>query len=94
MRPSRLWLVTPVLVLFAGAASGNDELIKLSKDPNQWVMPSGDYANTRYSTLNQIPRTTSKTFTRCGLFDRSIARARGGAAGYWRCYVHLNPVPQ
>ena len=46
MRLSRLWLATTGLALFAGAASANDELSNLSKDPNQWVMPSGDYANT------------------------------------------------
>ena len=52
MISSRLWFMALALALFAGAANANDELIKLSKDPNQWVMPSGDYANTRYSTLN------------------------------------------
>ena len=26
----------------------------MEKDPNQWVMPTGNYANHRYSTLNQI----------------------------------------
>ena len=38
----------------AGAASANDELIKMSQNPKDWVMPAGDYANTRYSKLNQI----------------------------------------
>src|SRR4029077_13061121 len=41
MKLSRWWALAPVVALFAGAASANDELIKLSKDPNQWVMPSG-----------------------------------------------------
>ncbi len=40
--------------LAAGAASANDELNKMSQDPKGWVMPAGDYANTRYSKLNQI----------------------------------------
>ena len=43
------------LALFvAGPLHANDELIKMSRDPNQWVMPTGDYANHRYSELKQI----------------------------------------
>ena len=37
-----------------GAAVANDDLIKMSQNPKDWVMPTGDYANTRYSKLNQI----------------------------------------
>ena len=44
-----------VAALFtAGYATANDELTKLSADPNQWVMPAGNFANTRYSELKQI----------------------------------------
>lgn len=35
-------------------AKANDELIKLEKEPGQWVMQNKNYANTRYSELNQI----------------------------------------
>src|ERR1041384_170192 len=38
----------------AGAVSANDELNKMAQNPKDWVMPAGDYANTRYSKLNQI----------------------------------------
>src|ERR1700687_4857096 len=38
----------------AGAANANDELNKMSQNPKDWVMPTGDYANTRYSKLKQI----------------------------------------
>ncbi|OAF12954.1 methanol dehydrogenase [Bradyrhizobium centrolobii] len=40
--------------LAVGSASANDELIKMSQNPKDWVMPTGDYANSRYSKLNQI----------------------------------------
>jgi PQQ-dependent dehydrogenase (methanol/ethanol family) len=40
--------------LAVGSASANDELMKMSQNPKDWVMPAGDYANTRYSKLNQI----------------------------------------
>src|SRR6266700_702691 len=39
--------------LAAGAASANEELNKMSQDPKGWVMPAGDYANPRYSKLNE-----------------------------------------
>ncbi len=78
MRSSRFWLMTPVLVLFAGAASGNDELIKLSKDPNQWVMPSGDYANTRYSALNQITKDNVKNLRPLWTFSTGVLRGHEG----------------
>jgi len=38
----------------ATAASANSQLEKMSQNPNQWVMPAGNYANTRYSELKQI----------------------------------------
>src|SRR5262249_32797679 len=41
-------------LLAAGAASANDELARLSQDAKQWVMQAGNFATTRYSTLNQI----------------------------------------
>ena len=38
----------------AGYAVANDDLMKMSADPNQWVMPAGNFANTRFSELKQI----------------------------------------
>src|SRR3978361_1878050 len=43
-----------VATFVAGAANANDALNKMSQDPKGWVMPAGDYANTRYSKLNQV----------------------------------------
>jgi PQQ-dependent dehydrogenase (methanol/ethanol family) len=40
--------------LISTPASANDELLKLEKDSNQWVSPTGNYANHRYSELDQI----------------------------------------
>jgi PQQ-dependent dehydrogenase (methanol/ethanol family) len=78
MRSSGLWLMTPVFVLLAGTASSNDELIRLSKDPNQWVMPSGDYANTRYSTLNQITKDNVKNLRPLWTFSTGVLRGHEG----------------
>jgi PQQ-dependent dehydrogenase (methanol/ethanol family) len=41
-------------VLAGGPTQANDELTKMSQNPKDWVMPTGDYANHRYSKLNQI----------------------------------------
>lgn len=38
----------------SGVALANDEVMKMAQNPKDWVMPAGDYANTRYSKLNQI----------------------------------------
>jgi hypothetical protein len=38
-------------VFAASAAFGSEELAKMSQDPKQWVMPAGNFANTRYSAL-------------------------------------------
>ena len=35
-------------------AIANDDVLKQSKDPNQWALQTGDYANHRFSTLDQI----------------------------------------
>jgi len=41
-------------LLIVGSATANDELLKMQKDPNQWVMWGGNYSGTRYSELDQI----------------------------------------
>src|SRR5579872_3268703 len=38
----------------AGTANANDEVHKMTQNPKDWVMPTGDYTNQRYSKLNQI----------------------------------------
>src|SRR5246500_69427 len=78
MKLSRWWVVAPVLALVAGVASANDELIKLSKDPNQWVMPTGNYANTRYSELNQINKDNAKNLRPMWTFSTGVLRGHEG----------------
>src|ERR1700759_2991065 len=47
-------LLGSAAALAVGGASANDELLKMSQNPKDWVMPTGDYANTSYSKLKQI----------------------------------------
>ena len=64
--------------LGSGAASANDQLIQLSKDANQWVMPAGDYANTRYSTLDQINKDNVKNLRPVWTFSTGVLRGHEG----------------
>ena len=41
-------------ILACWPASANESLMKQSQNPKEWVMQTGDYANHRYSKLNQI----------------------------------------
>ena len=58
------YILSTTALLTCAIASGvlaNDELQKLSSDPKNWAMQTGDYANTRYSKLDQITPRTSRT---------------------------------
>ena len=59
MRPVRrrgllIAAVSASAVAAAGTAVANEDLQQLVDDPANWAMPTGNYANTRYSELDQI----------------------------------------
>jgi lanthanide-dependent methanol dehydrogenase len=66
-------------VFAAGAAQANDDLIKLSKNPNDWVMPTGDYANQRYSQLKQINAQNVRNLQVAWTFSTGVLRGHEGA---------------
>ncbi len=70
-------LACSALVL-AGPALANDELIKMEQDANQWVMPTGDYANHRYSTLKQITAANVKDLHPVWSFSTGVLRGHEG----------------
>jgi lanthanide-dependent methanol dehydrogenase len=77
---ARLWLLAAIAACgMASAASANDELMKLEKDANQWVMPTGDYANHRYSTLSQITKDNVKNLRPAWTFSTGVLRGHEGA---------------
>jgi alcohol dehydrogenase (cytochrome c) len=65
-------------VIGSGTASANDELIKMSKDPAQWVIPSGNYASQRYTTLSQINTKTAKNLRPVWTFSTGVLRGHEG----------------
>jgi len=59
-------------------ASANDELLKLEKDANQWVMPAGNYASQRYSTLDQINVNNVANLKVAWTFSTGVLRGHEG----------------
>jgi len=68
-----------VALFAAGPVHANDELLKLSQDPNQWVMPTGDYANHRYSQLKQITAQNVGKLQVAWTFSTGVLRGHEGA---------------
>jgi lanthanide-dependent methanol dehydrogenase len=79
MKPRGYFLVAAAVVLPLSGALANDELMKLEKDPNQWVMPTGDYANQRYSQLNQINAQNVQNLRPVWSFSTGVLRGHEGA---------------
>jgi PQQ-dependent dehydrogenase (methanol/ethanol family) len=68
-----------VTAMFAVNAQANDELIKLSGDAKQWVLPTGDYANTRYSKLDKINAGNVSKLQVAWTFSTGVLRGHEGA---------------
>ncbi|KRQ99070.1 lanthanide-dependent methanol dehydrogenase XoxF5 [Bradyrhizobium valentinum] len=61
-----------------GVAYANEELIKMSQNPKDWVQPAGDYANTRYSKLNQINASNVGKLQVAWTFSTGVLRGHEG----------------
>src|SRR2546423_4450128 len=66
---------THVGVALARAA---DDLDTMSRVPGQWVQPSLNYANTRYSPLTQISTSTIKNLKAAWTFSLGTLRGQEG----------------
>jgi lanthanide-dependent methanol dehydrogenase len=65
--------------LFAsGAAYANDDLMKWSQDPKQWVIPAGDYGSTRFTQLKQITPENVKSLVPAWTFSTGVLRGHEG----------------
>jgi len=79
MRKMQFATCLAAMVAFgAGAANANDELNKMSQNPKDWVMPTGDYANTRYSKLNQITAANVGKLQVAWTFSTGVLRGHEG----------------
>jgi PQQ-dependent dehydrogenase (methanol/ethanol family) len=66
-------------LLITAPALANDDLMKLMDDPNQWVIQTGDYANTRYSKLDQINKSNVKDLQVAWTFSTGVLRGHEGS---------------
>jgi lanthanide-dependent methanol dehydrogenase len=64
--------------LVGSSASGNEQLQKMSQNPKEWVMPTGDYANTRYSQLKQITADNVGKLQVAWTFSTGVLRGHEG----------------
>src|SRR5438067_8436830 len=62
-----------------GGANANDELLKMAQNPKDWVMPTGDYFNQRYSKLNQINSSHVGKLQVSWTFSTGVLRGHEGA---------------
>jgi len=78
MRALRL---VSALALLAGVmpANANDEVQKLIEDPNQWVIQTGDYANTRFSKLDKINASNVDKLQVAWTFSTGVLRGHEGS---------------
>lgn len=64
--------------LSTGAANASDELVKMSQNPKDWVMPAGDYGNQRYSKLKQITAANVGKLQVAWTFSTGVLRGHEG----------------
>ena len=72
-------MVAALPLMVTAPALANDDLMKLIDDPNQWVIQTGDYANTRYSKLDQINKSNVKDLQVAWTFSTGVLRGHEGA---------------
>lgn len=74
-------LLTATLVAIVGTSNvhANTMLMKMSEDENQWVMPTGNYANHRYSELDQINASNVGDLKVAWTFSTGVLRGHEGS---------------
>ena len=71
-------VVGAVAAMAGGSASANNEVLKMSQNPKDWVMPTGDYANQRYSKLKQITADNVGKLQVAWTFSTGVLRGHEG----------------
>ncbi|MDI4656881.1 lanthanide-dependent methanol dehydrogenase XoxF5 [Xanthobacter autotrophicus] len=80
MRRLLVLTAAAVVTAFAGApARANDSVLKLTQDPNQWALQTGDYANTRFSKLKQITSDNVGKLQVAWTFSTGVLRGHEGS---------------
>ncbi len=66
-------------LLVCGAAQANDSVMELTKDPKSWALQTGDYANTRFSKLDQINKENVGDLQPVWTFSTGVLRGHEGS---------------
>ena len=66
-------------VFAAPSVNANEQLQKMSQNPKDWVMPTGNYENTRYSELKQITAANVGKLQVAWTFSTGVLRGHEGA---------------
>ncbi len=76
----RFLILTTAMTLGGSvAAYANSDLQAMMDDPNQWVIQTGDYANTRYSGLDQINKDNVGDLQVAWTFSTGVLRGHEGS---------------
>lgn len=67
------------LMLTAAPVLANDSVLKIEKDPTQWGIQAGNYANTRYSELKQITKDNVSKLQVAWTFSTGVLRGHEGS---------------
>ena len=74
-----LSILTAGIICLVGTSSLHaDSLMKMSQDADQWVMPTGNYANHRYSELDQINARNVGNLNVAWTFSTGVLRGHEG----------------
>lgn len=74
----RIAMVSVMALLASTAAQANEELLAMQGNPADWVMPTGDYANQRYSRLAQINKDNVGDLKVAWSFTTGVLRGHEG----------------
>ena len=77
--PVKLLSISLTLAAAAGSALANEDLATLSANPNNWAMQAGNFANHRYSPLQQINAGNVNKLQVAWMFSTGVLRGHEGS---------------
>ncbi|BBE74553.1 methanol/ethanol family PQQ-dependent dehydrogenase [Oharaeibacter diazotrophicus] len=78
-RPSTVLAAALVLAAATPPAAANGDLLRRSADSAEWALPTGDYAGTRWSALDEITTANVKDLRPAWSFSTGVLRGHEGA---------------
>ncbi|MGP7985614.1 lanthanide-dependent methanol dehydrogenase XoxF5 [Rhodoblastus sp.] len=72
-------LFSATALTLSAPAFANDSVLKAEQNPAEWVIQAGNYANTRYSKLDQINENNVKKLAPAWTFSTGVLRGHEGS---------------